>query len=268
MVFAIAFVVAYPLVLALIARRKLEVSWRYVGFGALIFFLFQLISRVPLVNILGQALGSQLRSSQALTWIWLFALALTAGMFEEVGRYIGYRWLMRREEKTWKKAVMYGLGHGGLESIVLVGGMGVLSLITLLGLANAAPGSLSAAQQTQAAQAIATVNAQPVWIPLLGAWERLWTIPVHVALSVIVLQVFRRGKINWLWLAILAHFLVDFTALAIPQMLGASTTARLIVEGAAALFGLLAIWITWSLRDRPEQGSALAYVSPVPERAS
>lgn len=267
-VFVIAFVVAYPLVLALIARRKLEVSWRYFGFGALIFFLFQLISRVPLVNILGQALGSQLRSSQALTWIWLFALALTAGMFEEVGRYIGYRWLMRREEKTWKKAVMYGLGHGGLESIVLVGGMGVLSLITLLGLANAAPGSLSAAQQTQAAQAIATVNAQPVWIPLLGAWERLWTIPVHVALSVIVLQVFRRGKINWLWLAILAHFLVDFTALAIPQMLGASTTARLIVEGAAAFFGLLAIWITWSLRDRPEQGSALAYVSPVPERAS
>jgi hypothetical protein len=33
-------------------------------------------------------------------------VALTAGLFEEVGRYLGYGIFMRNEEKTWNKAVM------------------------------------------------------------------------------------------------------------------------------------------------------------------
>jgi uncharacterized membrane protein YhfC len=48
---AILFEVALPIALALIARRRLGVGWRYFGYGALIFFLFQLISRVPIVQV-------------------------------------------------------------------------------------------------------------------------------------------------------------------------------------------------------------------------
>jgi uncharacterized membrane protein YhfC len=119
---AILFEIALPLVLAIVARRRLGVGWRYFGYGALIFFLFQMISRVPLVQVLQTLLAPQLRESFALRAAWVTVLALTAGLFEEVGRYVGYRWLMRREEKTWSKAVMYGLGHGGLESMVLIAG--------------------------------------------------------------------------------------------------------------------------------------------------
>jgi hypothetical protein len=79
--------------------------------GALIFFVFQVISRVPIVTVLGQLLASELKASTLFLYTWLAILALSAGVFEEVGRYIGYRWLMRREEKTWNKAVMYGLPH-------------------------------------------------------------------------------------------------------------------------------------------------------------
>jgi uncharacterized membrane protein YhfC len=39
---AIVFMIAYPLILAVIAHRRLQVSWRYFGYGALIFFLFQI----------------------------------------------------------------------------------------------------------------------------------------------------------------------------------------------------------------------------------
>src|SRR5689334_5926286 len=45
----------------------------------------------------------------------LTGVAVTAGLFEEVGRYVGYRFFMRREPKTWSKAVMFGLGHEGLD---------------------------------------------------------------------------------------------------------------------------------------------------------
>src|SRR5947209_14860123 len=95
------FVIVYPLVLALIAQQRLKVSWRYFGFGALIFFLFQLISRVPIVTVLGNVLAPQLKASPVFLYIWLAFLAITAGIAEEVGRYVGYRWLMKREEKTW-----------------------------------------------------------------------------------------------------------------------------------------------------------------------
>src|SRR2546421_1030961 len=124
-IIAIAFVILYPLVLAVIAHRRLKVSWKYFAYGALIFFVFQLITRVPAVLAIQAAITPQLEASPALLYTWLGILVLTAGLFEEVGRYVAFRWLMRREEKTWNKAVMFGLGHGGLESIVLVGGLAI-----------------------------------------------------------------------------------------------------------------------------------------------
>ena len=105
---SLIFVVAYPVVLALIAHQRLRVGWRYLAYGALVFFVFQLITRVPAVQLIQAALADQLKASPTLTWAWLVFLALTAGVFEEMGRYFGYRVFMRREEKTWSKAVMYG----------------------------------------------------------------------------------------------------------------------------------------------------------------
>src|SRR5579884_1323833 len=132
MIISIVFVIVYPLALAILAHRRLGVSWRYFGFGALIFFLFQIISRVPAVQLIQEAIAPQLTTSKTLLIGWLTILAITAGLFEEVGRYIGYRWLMGREEKTWRKAVMYGIGHGGLESMLLVGGLLLLTLINVM----------------------------------------------------------------------------------------------------------------------------------------
>lgn len=251
-IIAIAFVILYPLVLAVIAHRRLKVSWKYFAYGALIFFVFQLITRVPAVLAIQAAITPRLEASPALLYTWLAILVLTAGLFEEVGRYVAFRWLMRREEKTWNKAVMYGLGHGGLESIVLVGGLAILTLVNILVLSSIGLSSIPAAQRAQVAQQLAAIGAQPAWFPLLAAWERLWTIPVQVALSVLVLQVFRRNNIGWLWLAILAHAIVDGVSVGLIQVLRpGGISASLIVEAVVAVFGVIALWIIWALRDRP-----------------
>jgi uncharacterized membrane protein YhfC len=250
---AIVFEVALPLVLALIARRRLGVGWRYFGYGALIFFLFQLISRVPIVQVTQALIAPQLRASFALQIAWLALLALTAGLAEEIGRYVGYRWLMRREEKTWDKAVMYGLGHGGLESMLLVGGLTLLTLINLLVLPSVI-GTLPADQRALVEQQLAAIGAQPDWLPLVGAWERLWSIVFHVALSVVVLQVFRRGSLRWLWLAVLVHALVDFVAVGSPMLLGLQGTSALVwPEAIVTIAGLIGLWAIWALRPPPEE---------------
>lgn len=259
------FVIAYPLVLGAIARKKLAVGWKYFWFGALVFLVFQLATRVPIVTVLqATVLAHLLRTSVVFTWTWLVILAVTAGIFEEVGRYVGYRLFMRREPKTWSKAVMFGLGHGGLESMVLVGGQILLTLLNIVILSAIGVNALPAAQRHVVMQQFAAINAEPFWLPLLAAWERLWTIPLHVALSVIVLQVFRRQQIGWLFLAISLHALVDFLSVAIPQVLGHSINVTLFVEGVICLFGLIGLWIIWRLRESGD--SALAESSLVSEQ--
>lgn len=248
-IFTAIFGIAYPLILAIIAHKRLHVSWKYFGFGVVIFLLFQLISRVPIVMILGSVLAPQLKSSPVFLYSWVVILAISAGLFEEVGRYVGYRWFMRREEKTWSKAVMYGIGHGGLESMVLVGGASLLTVLNVIVLSATNLNSLPASQHALIVQQFATINAEPAWLSLAGTWERLWTLPIHIALSVIVLQVFRRNAIVWLWLAVLAHAIVDFTTVIIAQLLGTNVTSTLLVEGLVAIFGILAIVVIWRLRE-------------------
>src|SRR5215831_5353623 len=193
-----AFEILFPLALAFYVSRRLQVRWRYFWYGVAVFAAVQLFTRVPLVYVLNNALASQLKSSQVLLWVWLFILALTAGLFEEVGRYFGYRIFMGKEEKTWPKGVMYGIGHGGLESIVLVGLLSsALSLLNILVIQSLDITKLPAAQQTALRDQFATLAAQPAWLPLLGGYERFCAIAFHIAMSIVVLQAFRRGQIRW-----------------------------------------------------------------------
>src|SRR4051812_2547146 len=92
---ALMFDILYPLGIGLVARRRLGVGWRYFGYGALIFVLFQLITRVPITLAIQALITPQLQASRAALVAWIAISALTAGLFEEVGRYVGYRWLLR-----------------------------------------------------------------------------------------------------------------------------------------------------------------------------
>jgi uncharacterized membrane protein YhfC len=255
MIAALLFDILYPLALGVFAHRRLGISWRYFGYGVLIFILFQLISRVPITLGIQALIAPQLQASRTALIGWIAISALTASLFEEFGRYVGYRWLMKREPKTWDKGVMYGLGHGGIESMLLIAGLVAVTLIQVLALSRTDLSTLplTAEQRALAAQQLAAIAAQPSWVPLLGAWERLWTIPLHVALSLLVLQVFRRGSLRWLWFAILAHALVDLLAAGITPMLQLTgMTALLVPEVIVTLVGLLSLWAIWALRDQPD----------------
>lgn len=256
---AVVFEILFPLTLALVVRRRFGVSWRYFLYGALIFFLFQLVSRVPAVQVIQSFIQGQLLASTGFLVAWLAILSITAGLFEEVGRYIGYRWLMRREAKTWAKALMFGLGHGGLESMLLVGGLSLLTLVNLIALSSMNLQNLPEQQRTLVSQQLAAIAAQPAWTPLIGAYERFWTIGIQVAFSVIVLQVFRSGRLYWLWVAIIGHALVDFITVSAASLLPLPGMAKLLMpEGIVTVFGIIALWIIWRFREVPLSTTAEA----------
>lgn len=253
----IAIQIILPLALGLLVRRWLGVGWRFFAYGMLIFFVFQMATRVPAVQIVQTALGPRLGTTSPLYWGWVISLALTAGLFEEVGRWVGYRWLFRPAERTWGGAVMYGLGHGGLESMLLVAGLSAVNLAGLLALGATELAQLPPEQRDTVVGQLAALAAQPGWFPLLGAWERAWAIAVHVGLSVLVLQVFHLRSYAWLVLAIAFHTLVNFASVGLLTLLGPGrVSAAVATEVLLAVLGGAALWAAWRLRDRPLVGAA------------
>src|SRR5712691_7934430 len=83
-----AFAILYPAALAVLARLRLGVGWRYLGYGALVFFVFEVVLRSLVVSLIDSQLSTQVQASYAL--LIGSGLALSVGLFEEVGRYSGY----------------------------------------------------------------------------------------------------------------------------------------------------------------------------------
>lgn len=260
---AIAIEILLPLALALWLQRRYRVSWKVFGYGALVFLVFQVLTRVPAIQALQGRIQGRLESSPWNMVAWIAFAALTAGLFEEGGRYLGYRVLWKKgEERTWGQALMYGAGHGGLESMLLVGGMAVLSLISIINLmqGNTSGIPLTPDELAKISQARAEIAALPWWLPLIGALERILTMVIQVSLSVLVLQVFRRQRFWWWWLALGYHTLADLVVSLVAYGVSGrlpDSVAYLLVEASVLLFALLGVGIILWLRPKQEPTEAL-----------
>ncbi|QSQ23513.1 YhfC family intramembrane metalloprotease [Pyxidicoccus parkwayensis] len=243
---AIVFDVLLPVAAVLWARRKLGVAWKVVGWGAAAFALSQLFTRVPLVQLLQYVLRDELKSSQVFMAVWMVILCVTAGLFEETARLLAFRGPLK-DFRRWKDAVGFGVGHGGLESALLVGGMSVVALINMVALAHMDPSTLKVPPDVveQVQKAKDTFAAMRWWEPLLGAWERLAAMVFHVAMSVVVLQRFVRGQVRWYWLAVVLHTLFNGVGVGVAQLVG-----PLAAEGAVTVAALLGLWLLLRLRPR------------------
>lgn len=220
-VIAIAFDILFPLLIGFLIWRRYRVSWRFFLYGALVFLVTQILIRIPLVQGAQFLLRDQLQSSEIFLYVWFAVLALTAGLFEEGGRYFGYRWLIKKDY-TWEKGLMYGAGHGGLESMLLVGGLALLGLINSIAIStmNFSQMGLSPEQLAQIQAARQQIATMDWWMPLLGAYERFVTVFFQIALSILVLQVFVRQSMRWLWIAIALHASVDFIVVMLARVIG------------------------------------------------
>lgn len=139
--------------------------------------------------------------------------ALAAGVFEETARFVSF-YLIKKKHHDYSTALSYGIGHGGVEAII-IGGVSMISTIALSMLINSGQintilNSLSGlTQQTLQAQVNSVVET-PSYLFLISGFERILTILIQISLSVIVFYAVN-GK-NKLWffpLAILLHAIVD-----------------------------------------------------------
>lgn len=202
-----------PIVILVAARRRWRFSLWAAAVGALVFVVFALILEGGLHALVFSAFPN-LASKPVLYTIYG---ALAAGVFEEVGRVCGFAVLRASDRRPDDvgRALGSGIGHGGIEAILLVGVAMVSSLVTSVSIINAGAseaflaGLPDAQRDTVARQFDSLINA-PAPFYLLSIGERAIAIALHVTLAVFVWMAFT-GRIRRWWIlgAILAHALAD-----------------------------------------------------------
>ena len=217
----------FPILLGFLLIKKLGLSWRIFLVGVLFFVISQLMEIPIAAGLIGVDLG--LKGKPILGAL---IAGLTAGIFEELSRYLGLRFnRTMTKNRTWSGALLYGAGHGGAESILI--GLGIIALIIFsLFLPDLLPPEL-------------IVDGTGTWYAyLFSGLERIFAIALHISLAVLVLQVFVRKRISFLFLAMFYHALVDFTALSLQ----ATFENLLLTEGVVLIFALISLGIIWYFR--------------------
>jgi uncharacterized membrane protein YhfC len=153
-----------------------------------------------------------------------------------------------RDVQSWREALMFGAGHGGIEAVVFVGlivGLTLLNMVVLQG-ADLKAWGLPAGQTAQLQGQLEGYWGQAWTTPLLAAAERLFSIAFHVGMAVLVLRaVVRRRPADWL-LAIGLHTATNALAV-ITVGAGWSLIAT---EGVVGVFALVALGIILAFRPK------------------
>ena len=227
-----------PIAAWIVFTRKLNLSWKLILAGGLTFIASQIL-HIPLVA----ALGSWMAGNSLL--VNAMVLGLLAGIFEETSRYILFKFILKNV-RSWKEAILVGLGHGGTEALIL-GALAGVAFFTMLAYRtmdlSTVPG-IAADQVELARQQVAAYWAVPVYLPLLGFVERIFAMCLHVSLSVMVMLALAARKPLWFWVALLWHALVDAVAVYSISYVGAVG-----VEAIIAVFALISVASIFALRS-------------------
>jgi uncharacterized membrane protein YhfC len=249
-----------PILLGVYLARKWGMSWSLYIAGAVTFIISQ-IGHLPFNDFVQPSLNTMLSglpNTAAIVGLALF-LGVSAGVFEEVARYLTYAY-WRKDARTWARGMMLGAGHGGVESLIV--GLRFAATFILLSAYDAglAPNLLATVPADQLPEAQVFIQAQiqqlhdiPWYGRLLGGIERLFAITLHLSLSLLVMQCFTQGKRSFLLLAIGWHALANAGAVILI-----GTTNEYVAELFLAIMALLSLFIIRNYK-RPEP------VEPEPE---
>lgn len=265
--------IALPVALGIFLTRRFHLGWRLFFIGAATFILSQ-VGHIPFNLLVGSLYQRGVFPVPPPPWkalIEAVLLGLSAGLWEESFRYGAYRW-WARDARSWGRGLLLGAGHGGIEAIIL-GLLVLVTFVNMITLRGADLGALVPAGQLEAAQEeIVRYWSIPWPQSLLGAVERLFALPLHLACSILVLQTFLRRQRRWVWLAVAWHALADAALVYTAGFWKGLPNGLYFLEGLTGLFALASLGIIFALRQpEPLDGSVPAELLPpqlVPAHAS
>lgn len=209
------FSLALPIGAIIFWKKRQDVSLVPFAVGVAAYFVFAMVLE-QLVHFLVLGLNPTV-SDFLLSRPWLYAVygGLTAGVFEETARFLVFHTMMKKNIGR-ENAITYGLGHGGIECIFVLG-MTMFSNIMIAALFNSMGAEAFIAQyspdQADAVlQSIEMINGINPASALVACLERACAMALQVELSVLVFAAVRLHKL-WLYpVCVLLHAIIDFFA--------------------------------------------------------
>ena len=210
--------VAIPVGLCIFCRKKWKCDFLpfFTGCGVMFLFAFVLEQIVHMIVLYGPA-GSMIQGN-----MWLYALygGLMAGLFEETGRLTAMKFFMKDPDK--KNAIMYGIGHGGIEAILVTGLNMISNLVTSMminaGSLESILAPLGDERQTLLTQ-LSALWTEPSWKFYMAGMERVSAVMLHIVLSYLVYMAVKNQKIIWYVLSVLLHAAVNAGTILFAQVL-------------------------------------------------
>lgn len=218
MVFSLILSIGLPIVLLIFVKIKLKANLTSFIIGCATFIVFALVLEPILHSVVLNTTGTLLTDNLILYGLYG---GLAAALFEETGRLIAMKFFMK-ESLSRQNSLMYGIGHGGIEAILLVGMTYFSNLMTALMINS---GALKASmelvdtelQQTTFEQ-IKVLWELPSWQFYMAGVERLAALVLQISLSVLVYKAVSAKNRTYWFIAFGIHFAVDFLTVIITGL--------------------------------------------------
>jgi len=210
--------IGLPIVLFIHFRKKYSAKFlpMIIGVAAFIIFVLVLERSVHLLVFAKTAIREN-------PFIYIVYGVLMAGIFEETARFICFR-ILRKKYGGIGTALSYGVGHGGIEAILLSGLVMIANMVycVILNTGNAEmlTGKLQGAALDKMNEAMHTLVSTSPYLFLVSGMERIFAVCIQLSLSVLVFySVYGKNSFGknrtWLFpLAILLHAIIDIPAAA------------------------------------------------------
>lgn len=234
--------------------------------GAAGFFVTQILIRLPILSVLSLQAWF-LRFSQEHIFLYTLSLAFTAALFELAGRYAVAK--IMEKKLTYRRSLAAGLGHGGIEAIVIVG-MTYVSNLVLIAMINSGAYETLITETTAMGVDVSQLylvqtqltETSPVLFLMAGV-ERVLTMAAHAAMSMLVCYgVAHRRTLPCLLACLGIHTLIDactgISLLATPQggSVLSQTTAYVIIYIILAAVAAASLLMIKDIRRRWQAPSA------------
>ena len=196
-----------------IMKSRMKINVKAMVTGAVIWFVFAIVLKSLLLSPLLILDNSVSRAIKENVWLYYFIGAVAAGLFEETGRLVAFRTVLKKSDDK-QDSLSYGLGHGGFEALYLgyqIASVGIMmAMINKGGIDSVAKGA-SPEMTQQLLDSIKQYSSNDMLHALLFGFERIPAVFVHISGSVLVYAAVKERKM-WLYLlAMFLHFVIDFT---------------------------------------------------------
>ncbi len=172
-------------------KNKGKGVWKALALGAAGFVLLQMIIRMPILSIVSLLPGYATFVENNYV-IYCLILALTAALFEVVARF-GVAKILQKKI-NFEQGVAAGLGHGGIEAMLIVGMTYVNNLLYAImintgsfqGMIQQSAASGGTAVSEQLVAVMDSLVETPSYLFYLAGYERILTVILHIAMSLLV----------------------------------------------------------------------------------